>query len=127
MARRQRLICASADLADSGDGVRFEVADGGRPEPAFVVRFDGRVHAYLNRCAHIPIELDWMPGKFFDSEGLLLICSVHGAVYEPDSGRCLGGPCFHGGLVPVAVAERDGGVWVEEDLEEYDREAEHGG
>lgn len=106
------MICRSADLVDSGDGVRFEVTHDGRPSAAFAVRFDGKVHAYLNRCAHMPVELDWMEGKFFDSEGLLLICSVHGAVYEPDSGRCLGGPCFHGGLIPVAVEERDGAVWI---------------
>jgi nitrite reductase/ring-hydroxylating ferredoxin subunit len=107
------MICASAALADSGDGVRFVVWVDGRSEPAFAVRYDGQVHAYLNRCAHMPMELDWKPGKFFDGDGLLLICSTHGAIYEPDSGRCLGGPCT-GWLVPVAVEERDGGIFVKD-------------
>jgi nitrite reductase/ring-hydroxylating ferredoxin subunit len=107
------VICASADLVDSGDGVRFEVRLGADPEPAFAVRYEGRVHAYLNRCAHMPMELDWKPGKFFDSEGLLLICSTHGAIYAPETGRCLGGPC-EGRLVPVPVEERDGKIIVKE-------------
>jgi len=73
------------------------------------------VHAYLNRCAHMPMELDWKLGKFFDIEGQLLICSTHGAIYAPDTGGCLGGPCFGGGLTPVAVEERDGKVWLKDD------------
>lgn len=67
MAIGIRVICSSADLADSGDGVRFEIELEGKDEPAFVVRYQGRVYAYLNRCAHMPMELDWKLGKFFDA------------------------------------------------------------
>jgi nitrite reductase/ring-hydroxylating ferredoxin subunit len=75
------------------------------------VRYQGSVRAYLNRCGHMPMELDWEQGKFFDREGLHLVCSTHGALYEPGSGRCLGGPCT-GGLVPIAVEERDGMIYL---------------
>ena len=98
-------------LVDSGDGVRFEVPRGGVPVPAFAVRFDGQVHAYLNRCAHMPMELDWTPGRFFDADGLLLVCSTHGAVYAPDTGACLGGPCA-GALARLDIEERDGAVYL---------------
>jgi nitrite reductase/ring-hydroxylating ferredoxin subunit len=114
VAEHERVICASGDLVDSGDGVRFEVRVNGRPEPAFVVRYDGKVRAYLNRCAHLPMELDWKPGKFFDAEGLVLICSTHGAIYSPDTGACLGGPC-EGRLLPIPVEEREGKILVKED------------
>jgi nitrite reductase/ring-hydroxylating ferredoxin subunit len=113
MAERERVICASADLVDSGDGVRFEVRIHGSLEPAFAVRYDGTVHAYLNRCAHLPMELDWQPGKFFDAGGLVLICSTHGAIYSPETGACLGGPC-QGRLVRIPVEERDGKILVKE-------------
>ncbi len=115
MAGSERVICSSADLKDSGDGVRFELAVDGRPEAAFAVRYRGRVYAYVNRCAHIPMELDWKPGKFFDAWGLHLICSTHGATYAPDTGRCLRGPCFEEGLIPVPVVERDGRVIMKGD------------
>jgi nitrite reductase/ring-hydroxylating ferredoxin subunit len=108
------VICTSGDLVDSGDGVRFEVRVHGRLEPAFAVRYDGKVRAYLNRCAHMPMELDWKPGKFFDVEGLVLICSTHGAIYAPETGVCLGGPC-EGGLVRLPVEERDGKILVKEE------------
>jgi nitrite reductase/ring-hydroxylating ferredoxin subunit len=115
MARTERIICASADLTDSGDGVRFELEVDGKPEPAFAVRYGGRVYAYRNRCAHMPMELDWQPGKFFDVWGLHLICSTHGATYAPDTGRCLYGPCFEEGLIPIPVEERDGSVIMKGD------------
>jgi nitrite reductase/ring-hydroxylating ferredoxin subunit len=76
-----------------------------------VVRHGGRVHGYLNRCAHVAMELDWQEGVFFDSSGSVLICSTHGATYEPASGRCLGGPCNGAGLVKLRLEERDGAVY----------------
>jgi nitrite reductase/ring-hydroxylating ferredoxin subunit len=111
MARVQRLICDSAALPESGPGVRFEVEYFGGPAPAFVVRYRGKVHGYLNRCAHVAMELDWRAGEFFDSEGGHLICSTHGATYAADSGACLGGPCGKAPLVTLDVEERDGKVY----------------
>ena len=111
MAESERLICPSEALADAGLGVRFEVEYFGQRAPAFAVRKGGRVHAYLNRCAHVAMELDWQPGVFFDSSGRDLICSTHGAVYEASSGRCLGGPCERTPLVKLRMKERDGRVY----------------
>ena len=111
MAAGERLICESATLVDSGDAVRFEVVHRGEAATAFAIRFDGQVHAYLNRCAHMAMELDWKPGRFFDAEGLLLVCSTHGALYAPDTGDCVGGPCT-GRLFRLDVVEREGAVFL---------------
>lgn len=111
MADDERLICASAALLDSGKAQRFEVEYFGERAPAFALRFEGRVYAYLNRCSHVPMELDWREGEFFDSGGRDLICSTHGATYAADSGKCLGGPCGRTPLVPLQVEERDGMVY----------------
>lgn len=78
---------------------------------AFVVRFDGAVHAYLNRCAHVPMELDWQPGVFFESEGLYLMCSTHGALYQPATGLCVSGPCRGRSLLALSVTETDGQIF----------------
>lgn len=111
MARGQRLVvCNSAALVESGDGVRFEVDRGGRRHAAFAIRFGGRVYAYLNRCAHVGVELDWQPGRFFDADGIDLICSTHGALYDPATGECRGGPCRGGALERIAIEEVDGQV-----------------
>ena len=107
-------ICSSASLVDGGDGVLFAVVRYGTSEPAFAIRYGGVAHAYLNRCGHIPVELDWQPGKFFDDSGLYLTCSTHGAMYAPQSGRCLGGRCNGTGLIPLGTIERDGNIYLKE-------------
>lgn len=114
MANNRRLICPSTALADGGDGVRFEVDVEQKKVPAFVVRHRGKVFGYLNQCGHVPVEIDWQPGKFFDHSGLYLICATHGALYAPDTGRCLSGKCAGRGLPPLPVIEHDGGVYISE-------------
>ena len=110
-----RRICASGELIEGGPGLRFTVTQSGSEEAAFAVRFRGRAYAFLNRCGHVPVELDWQQGEFFDSSGLYLICATHGALYAPDSGRCLGGRCNGKGLVAVPVTEHDGWVILTEE------------
>jgi len=105
-------VCAAADLAEGGDGVRFEVPGATEPIPAFAVRAGGVARAYLNRCSHVPVELDWQPGRFFDDSGLYLICATHGATYRASDGHCTGGPCRGQGLVALSVREQGGTVWV---------------
>ncbi|MBY4896353.1 Rieske 2Fe-2S domain-containing protein [Cupriavidus sp. AU9028] len=108
-------LCAAEALTDGGAGVRFDVMVRGRNVGAFVVRYDGAVHGYLNQCAHVPMELDWQEGQFFESSGLYLMCATHGAIYAPDSGLCVGGPCRGASLVKLRVEERDGAVyWIPE-------------
>jgi nitrite reductase/ring-hydroxylating ferredoxin subunit len=105
-----QFLCRSDQLADRGQGVGFDVLLWRQPARAFALRIDGRVVAYINRCAHVPTELDWNPGDFLDAERRTIVCAVHGAQYAPESGHCLGGPCGRGRLMPVTVSERDGEV-----------------
>ena len=108
----ERLICASDDLKDGADGVRFRVLHQGKEEPAFVVRFRGRVYGYLNRCSHVPVEIDWQEGRFFDFSGLYLVCATHGALFAPETGACLGGRCNGKPLTSLTVIEKDGQVYL---------------
>lgn len=112
MAERRGVhLCASAELAERGTGWLFDVVHHGETMRAFALRIDGRPVAYLNRCSHVPTELDWQPGRFLDDDGAWILCTVHGAAYEPASGRCAGGPCGRRGLTTVEVDERDGEVY----------------
>lgn len=102
-------LCQSRDLLDSGLAVPFDVCYGGQTCSAFAVRFEGRVHAYLNRCTHIAMEMDYQPNHFFDDSGRWLLCATHGATYAPDTGAGVGGPC-RGGLVKIMLSESCGVV-----------------
>jgi nitrite reductase/ring-hydroxylating ferredoxin subunit len=102
-------LCASADLRDGAQAVSFDLSYGGQTCRAFAIRYRAQVHAYLNRCTHVAMEMDWQPDRFFDTEGRWLLCATHGATYAPETGECVGGPC-RGGLVKIALTERDGVV-----------------
>jgi nitrite reductase/ring-hydroxylating ferredoxin subunit len=104
-------VCAASDLAERGQAFIWDVLQYGQPVRAFALRFDGRVVAYLNRCVHVPTEMDWQAGEFLDMDRRWILCSIHGAMYEPADGRCVGGPCGRGRLTPVAVQEIDGHVY----------------
>ena len=98
-------VCDADQLVDGGRGVRFPVLVYGQPATGFVVRFGGKPYAYLNRCAHVPIELDWKEGDFFESSGLYLMCATHGAVYET----------LEEELDHFSVVERDGKIFWQPD------------
>jgi nitrite reductase/ring-hydroxylating ferredoxin subunit len=102
-------LCRSGDLVNGGSAVPFDVVYGGQTCRAFAIRFQGQAHAYLNRCAHVAMEMDWQPNRFFDGSGRWLVCASHGATYAPDTGACAGGPC-RGGLVKVDLLEQGGAV-----------------
>ena len=97
-------LCPSSRLQDSGEAVPFEVRYFSQSCRAFAVRYAGTVYAYLNRCSHVPMEMDYQPNQFFDLSGHWLICATHGALYAPQTGRCRMGPC-RGGLVKIEVSE----------------------
>jgi len=103
-------LCASGELAEGGLAVSFDVVIEGEHCRAFAIRFEGRAHAYLNRCTHVAMELDWQPNRFFDDTGQWLLCASHGAVYAPDTGEGVAGPC-QGGLLKIELTEADGVVW----------------
>lgn len=100
-------LCPCADLRDSAEAVSFDVVYYGRACRGFAIRYAGRAYAYLNRCAHVPMEMDYQPNQFFDISGQWLVCATHGAIYRPETGECRGGPC-RGGLVKIGVSEHDG-------------------
>ena len=103
-------LCNSAALSNGGRAVPFDVVFAGQTCRAFAVRFQDQVHAYLNRCTHVAMEMDFQPDRFFDDTGNWLLCATHGAAYLPDTGECSGGPC-RGGLVKIMVSEADGVVY----------------
>jgi nitrite reductase/ring-hydroxylating ferredoxin subunit len=110
MAGRERVICESAALADGGRGERFALGPGEDAPTGFAVRHAGKVHAFVNRCPHMGTELDWQPGEFFDIAGLYLVCATHGALFRPDNGLCVAGPCRGASLERLRTREHGGRV-----------------
>ena len=107
-----RKVCTSDALVEKQHGIRFELPELGPRTTGFAVRYNGNVYAFVNQCAHVPVELDWNEGDFFDLTKNYLICATHGAHYQPDTGYCVMGPCKGRSLKAIHVTERDGGIYI---------------
>ena len=79
---------------------RVELDDG---RSLIAVRRGGATRLFLNRCPHRGIELDWVPGLFTAIDGHHLQCATHGALFDPDTGLCISGPCSGQSLDRVAI------------------------
>ena len=76
------------------------------------VRRDGQVHAYINRCPHRGIALEWQPDRFLDDSASLIQCATHGALFLIESGECVTGPCAGQVLEKIACHEDAAGLWL---------------
>ena len=101
-------LCNSEELPE-GSSRGVELAGGS----VLLVRRDGRVYAYRNRCPHRGIPLEWQPDQFLDVSGSLIQCATHGALFLIESGECVAGPCAGESLEALPCREQDGGIWVE--------------
>ena len=97
--------CA-ADALGPGETATFALRMRGRTVRAFLVNHEGGHHAYVNRCPHAGTTLDAWPNEFFTEDGRHLICATHGAVFAPDTGVCLEGPCPGTRLERLPVVRR---------------------
>ncbi|CAN7287326.1 Rieske (2Fe-2S) protein [Phenylobacterium sp. LjRoot164] len=76
----------------------------------FVVRLGEQVRGYVDRCPHAGLPLAQKLDDYLTPAGDLIACSWHGALFDIDSGACVGGPCVGAALRPWPVALVDG--WI---------------
>ncbi len=91
LKRRRYRVCRTSDLKP-GQSIKFLLPIRGADEECFVVDFGGEIHAYVNRCRHVPMPMDWVDNQFVAEEGRYLMCQTHNAYYEPSTGECIAGP-----------------------------------
>jgi nitrite reductase/ring-hydroxylating ferredoxin subunit len=60
---------------------------------ALVVEHGDEVRVYENRCPHWSVPLDGPNGVLLTEDAVRLRCSVHGAEFLWQDGRCVAGPC----------------------------------
>ena len=114
------IVCALDELADPG-ARGFTLGSGDWPLRGFVVRHGNAVFAYVNRCPHANFPLNWQPDQFFAPDSSLLMCRMHGALFEVASGACVAGPCAGQALTALPIAVRDGLIVLEDDVDELVR------
>lgn len=93
----RKLVAQVGELAH-GASKKFKIRRGEFESEALLVNYRGELFAYVNRCPHIGISLDWVDNQFFTVDQRYLMCANHGAVFEPPTGECVWGPCVGAAL-----------------------------
>ena len=104
-------LCALEDLPDPGSRGFLYRADESL-FLGFVVRRDGIVRGYIDRCPHAGMPLALFPNRYLTREGDLIVCSSHGALFRPTDGLCIGGPCAGKSLIAWPVTVDDVAVYA---------------
>jgi nitrite reductase/ring-hydroxylating ferredoxin subunit len=105
----RHVLCRLDELAATGCR-EFRLGGGDWPLRGFVVQATDGVHAYVNRCAHLHLPLNYLPDQFLTHDGSALQCSVHGAIFRKLDGYCIAGPCSGLSLARVPIDVVDGAV-----------------
>jgi nitrite reductase/ring-hydroxylating ferredoxin subunit len=112
---RPEFLCDAEVL---GEGQFCELATEIAGQPTFLVatRHCGQPRAWLNVCPHQGRELNWAPNRFLTDEQGHLVCAAHGAVFEPEQGRCISGPCRNAYLEAIEIEERNQKIYLKKVL-----------
>lgn len=99
------------DLTDPG-AREFFVGDSDWPFRGFLVQVDGGLRAYANVCPHKQHPLNLADDEFLVPGQKLLRCASHNALFVPESGLCVFGPCAGRSLKSLDCWVEKGEVWV---------------
>jgi nitrite reductase/ring-hydroxylating ferredoxin subunit len=105
----ERVICPLHELGDPG-ARGFTMGGGDWPLRGFVVRRGAIVRAYVNHCPHAGFPLNWQPDQFLAPHAPLILCVMHGALFDIEDGKCVSGPCEGAALRSLPVSVQDGCV-----------------
>jgi nitrite reductase/ring-hydroxylating ferredoxin subunit len=113
-----RRIVAAEKVPDDST-LLFTVRDGFDEEEVLLIRLADGIAAWRNYCPHwTDVSLDSGSGaEFRDGE---LVCTRHGATFEPGSGECTFGPCEGAFLEEVEIEVVDGDVYLADDDYEFE-------
>jgi nitrite reductase/ring-hydroxylating ferredoxin subunit len=111
MTSRFQPVCLREQVADPG-AREFEFSQDGETISGFVLHWRGRWYAYRNRCPHTGVSLNWLPHQFLDIGHEFVQCSLHGALFRPEDGFCVRGPCLGRSLetLPVVIHSDEVGI-----------------
>lgn len=104
-------LCATSDIPNPGSKeFKLEQFD----LPFFIVQKDDDIRAYVNSCPHTGAPLNWQPDKFLNYEQDLIQCSLHMAIFDIPSGKCVAGPCVNQGLHTVEIEVKNEDIYLSE-------------
>lgn len=110
-ANDKLFLARTGEIPDPGSlSFRFEHA--GKENEGFLLQKNSKYRAYLNRCPHTGVNLNWNPHDFFDLSREFIQCSMHGALFQPLDGLCIHGPCVNQLLTKLELEIISGNIYL---------------
>ena len=108
-SEQTQALCSLDEIKD-GEARGFTIDVGSARKEVFVVRRGEKCFGYVNSCPHAGWPLEFNEDQFMTLDKRHIQCVNHGAWFEIDTGRCLGGPCKGQSLDPFPIELHDG--WI---------------
>ncbi|MBV1914405.1 MAG: Rieske 2Fe-2S domain-containing protein [Pseudomonadales bacterium] len=100
------------DAVPEGESRGFSLPGAKAEAAIFAVKKRGKLFVYYNSCPHTGVGLEWVPDRFLNYEKDLIQCSLHGALFEIDTGYCIHGPCARQSLRSMEHVIKNGTILV---------------
>jgi len=113
MQSRLKAICPIQDLqrlSYLSRAITFKT----QPCSAIIFLFNGKPYSYINHCMHMHRPLDCEQDAVFDESGKYLRCSMHGFIFDPETGICQSPVCYGQRLQSLRLQEVDGILYFAE-------------
>ncbi|MDB5677924.1 Rieske 2Fe-2S domain-containing protein [Sphingomonas bacterium] len=104
------VVLGPLDAISPGGARNYVVAVGSGRFHGFVVRMPAGIRGFVDRCPHLGALLALELDRYLTNDGRFVICGWHGALFEPDTGLCVAGPCDGSSLIPWPVHVADGQI-----------------
>jgi len=106
------LLCHTDDLPENKTrSFNVETKDG--EIDLFIIKIDNKLYGYKNFCPHLGIPLNWQPDDFLSIEETHIQCATHGALFTPETGNCIAGPCSGDTLSSLKIELRDQEIYLQ--------------
>lgn len=114
MAHERKIrVCSLSELKER-DFREIPILYRDEPHTGIVFRLNNQVHAFLNQCVHMPRCLNCERDSIFNEEGTHLRCSMHGIVYDPESGASESTMCHGEQLQRIKLTFQDDSVYLDD-------------
>lgn len=105
------VMCPLEEIEDPGSKAFRIVFDDGHEVDIFAVRRGKDVYAYVNVCPHQFLPLNWHTDIFLTLDRTQILCVMHAARFEIETGEMIYGPVTHDcRLRPVPVTVEGGEI-----------------
>jgi len=103
-----RHLIPNAQRLSEGKALHFKV----NQSEFVIIKQQGELRAYENRCPHQKRALNCHTEEIFDDDGDYIKCHHHGALFSPNDGQCIAGPCQGKTLKKATLGVEKGNFYI---------------